>query len=616
MSKGKINKAATALLWAILIILGIILGTQYLFPDSLLTPQEKKEQNFALLISPEIVNSGETLCILAASEASIKDARIAIIGPAGNLPATKIRSGGGPPFWWCAEAKLTQEGTYTVSLAQGGKFLVTRELRVPTAKSASRRGREVWKIVGEWNRGSENLYSAWIDSLFHYADENSSWKALHEVTRDSQQNVLYNSLSLGEDDAGRNTSILMEPDCADAPYFLRAYFAWKMGLPFGFHKCTRGSLEKAPTCQKWLSNIALSGSKSETQAFVSLLHLIMNVIHSGTARTLLEDEHSDYYPLSLTRNNLRPGAVFADPYGHTLVIVRWIPQTAGHPGQLLAIDAQPDGTIGLKRFWPGNFLFNTREVIGSPGFKAFRPIIQAKNQWRPMTNEEITGSPDYGNFSLEQKNMASDEFYDIMERLINPEPLDPVTAFHDLFAAFHEQLLTRVLSLANAEDYKKAHPGEIIPIPDEEAAVFQSGGLWEDYSTPNRDMRLLIAMDTLLKFPNKIIRSPQSFKFPEKKSQEQAKQELEELEQKWAKEMTIIYTKTDGTKQTLSAEEILERKEALEMAYNPNDCIEIRWGAPEGSKELASCRRRAPPSQQKKMKALRHWFRERLRPPT
>jgi hypothetical protein len=68
--------------------------------------------------------------------------------------------------------------------------------------------------------------------------------------------------------------------------------------------------------------------------------------------------------------------------------------------------------------------------------------------------------------------------------------------------------------------------------------------------------------------------------------------------------------------QTLTIEEILKRKEAFEMAYNPNDCVEIRWGAPDGSEELSSCRRRAPASQQEKMRSLRHWFRERLRPPT
>ena len=60
---------------------------------------------------------------------------------------------------------------------------------------------------------------------------------------------------------------------------------------------------------------------------------------------------------------------------------------------------------------------------------------------------------------------------------------------------------------------------------------------------------------------------------------------------------------------------LVERMEALEMAYNPNDCIEVRWGAPEGSAERATCKRAAPRSHRRKMKRYRPWFHERRRPP-
>jgi hypothetical protein len=52
------------------------------------------------------------------------------------------------------------------------------------------------------------------------------------------------------------------------------------------------------------------------------------------------------------------------------------------------------------------------------------------------------------------------------------------------------------------------------------------------------------------------------------------------------------------------------------MAYNPNDCPEIRWGAPEGSAERSACRRQAPPYQKKTMQDVRKWFAQRLHPPT
>ena len=572
-------------------------------------------RDLALLTSPQVVRLGKDVRVLAASELDLPGAELMIAGPSGRLDIANSRSGGGPPFWWSAKARIIEEGVYTAVLVQKNKRLVSHEFEVPAPRSETSGSRGIWPTERKWDRGAENLYSAWLESLFQDAGEDASWKALHAVTQDRDKNILHNHLSLGEDDAGERTAVIMEPDCADAPFFLRAYFAWKMRLPFGFHRCTRGNLGRAPQCQEWSSNSIGAGPRGEVQAFNSFLRLLLDAIHSGTARTPLEAEDSDYYPVALTREDLRPGVVFADPYGHTLVLVQWLPQTAGRPGQVFAIDAQPDGTIGFRRFWRGNFLFNTADVIGDPGFKAFRPIIQIAGKWRPMTNAEIRESPDYANFSLQQKDMESSEFYDIMDRVINPEPLDPETAFHDLFTAFHQQLVTRLLSVANSEEYKAAHPGIVIPMPSG-PAVFQDLGLWEDFSTPNRDMRLLIAMDVLLDFPQKFLRSPKSYKYPPDKTPEQILKELDGLQQKWAREMSIDYTRSDGTLWTLIVGEILERKEALEMAYNPNDCAEVRWGAPEGSVELSTCRRRAPGSQQEKMKSLRHWFHERRRPPT
>jgi hypothetical protein len=47
------------------------------------------------------------------------------------------------------------------------------------------------------------------------------------------------------------------------------------------------------------------------------------------------------------------------------------------------------------------------------------------------------------------------------------------------------------------------------------------------------------------------------------------------------------------------------------MAYNPNDCAELRWGAPENSQEASTCKRHAASAQRAKMTNYRSWFRER-----
>ena len=66
----------------------------------------------------------------------------------------------------------------------------------------------------------------------------------------------------------------------------------------------------------------------------------------------------------------------------------------------------------------------------------------------------------------------------------------------------------------------------------------------------------------------------------------------------------------------LTLDDIFKRTAAFEMGYNPNDGAEVRWGAPEGSAELSTCRRHAPAYQVERMKAMRVWFVKRLHPAT
>ena len=137
-------------------------------------------------------------------------------------------------------------------------------------------------------------------------------------------------------------------------------------------------------------------------------------------------------------------------------------------------------------------------------------------------------------------------------------------------------------------------PGTVIPMPSSAAGIFQAGGQWEDFSTPNRDLRLLIAMDAVLDFPDLVARSPEDFNISEVVSPEQVKKKLQSVLDKKVSELSISYTRSDGSQQKLTIAEILKRRDAFEMAYNPNDGIEIRWGAPENSEERATCRRHAP----------------------
>lgn len=569
----------------------------------------------ALLVSPKNPLPGQVFRVLAVGGKSIRKARIVVSGLSGSVESRKSRNGDGLPFWRIDEFEAGSAGKYKVTLITNKKTVTNLEFSISVKPPLQPSG-VIWKTGRGWGSETEALYSAWINALFYDEGERSSWSALHEVTQNKDRNFLYNHLSLGEDDPAEKNRVIMKPDCADNPFSLRAYFAWKLGLPFGYHECDRGYLGRPPKTGRWITNETASTKAHPVLAFNAFLRRMMDGVHSGTARTALNDENSDYYPVSLTRNALRPGVVFADPYGHTLMLVRWVPQSSDHPGVLLSVDAQPDGTVGIKRFWKGNFLFTTTDVIGDPGFKAFRPIIMKGNQPRQLKNEELSAKSGLIPFSFQQQGMTADVFYHTMERNINPKPLDPETALLDLIQALHEQLMVRITSVSNGEAYLKSHPGAVIAMPGRPAGIFQATGQWEDFSTPSRDLRLLIAMDAVLDFPDKIVRSPEDFKISKLRSIEQVRKKLEDFLAGKLSELSITYTRTNGTKQTLTIAEILKRRKEFEMAYNPNDGIEIRWGAPENSEERSTCHRHVPTDQLEKMRSFRVWFQKRLHPPT
>ncbi len=569
----------------------------------------------ALLVLPKNPSPGKTFRILATGGKKILKSKIIVTGASGTTESVKSKTGEEFPFWRIDDFNGLAAGKYKVTLTEDNKEVSNLEITISPMESINPTSM-VWKTLRGWDSSMEEVYSAWINALFKDCSEQASWPALHEVTRNKDQNFLYNYLSFGEDDVNGKNVLIMQPDCADNPFYLRAYFAWKLGLPFGYHVCDSGTLERSPRTGQWITNEITSSKTNPVLAFNSFLRMVMNGVQSGTARTALDDETSDYYPVPLKADALRPGIVFADPYGHTLILVGHVPQTNKHPGLLLSVDAQPDGTVGIKRFWKGNFLFNTSGVIGEPGFKAFRPISFKRGVLTPLKNKDLTETSGFVPFSIQQKKMGTDVFYHTMERIINPEPLDPEAALLDLIQALHEQLLVRITSVANGEAYFKLHPGSVIPMPSSAAGIFLAGGQWEDFSTPNRDLRLLIAMDAVLGFPDLVARSPEDFSISGHSSPDQVKKKLQEILDRKGSELSVSYTRTDGSLQKLTINEILKRRDAFEMAYNPNDGIEIRWGAPENSNERATCRRHAPSSQLEKMKSVRTWFNKRLHPPT
>jgi hypothetical protein len=605
-------------------------------------------KGFAMLATPSAPWKGAPLRVLAVSEDAV-EGDLALYSPDGAVAATAPARRGGPPYFWLAEVTEPAPGAWTARLTlsaeQDGCKALTTEVAVrksaPGGPGPSQTS--VWPLRAKWNRETEDLYSAWIEALFDAPlDASPSWPALHEVLRDPSRNLLHNHLGLREDEKG----LVIKPDCADLPYFLRAYFAFKLGLPFGYSKCTRGGKGKPPQCLAWwniekrepppepktakapepglfdgLFGAGAPPEKPKPKALGPVVafgeyvsETVANSVHSGTGRPPATSDNTDYYSVPLTEATLRPGTVYHDPYGHILVIVRRVPQTADAAGLILAVDGQPDGTVARKRFWRGNFLFAQNAALGSPGFKRFRPIVKGKSGLKRLTNAEIAKSADYGDFSLEQSGMGVEEFYDRMDDVMSPSPLDPERALLTAIDALDEQVRARVTSVENGRKFHQKGGGEVA-MPDG-PSIFETTGAWEDFATPSRDLRLLIAIDVVRGFPERVARRPERYAMPSQKPVQNVKADLESRLESELAARKFAYTRSDGSEWTLTLGDVVRRSADLEVAYNVNDCVEVRWGASAGSDEIKTCVRRAPEAQRQKMASTyRAWFSERRRPP-
>src|ERR1700722_19683379 len=207
----------------------------------------------SVLPSPFAPWKGAPLRVMVVTEKPLQGV-LSLIAPDGRVAAKSPARPGGAPYSWFAQVAEPAAGTWHATLALDHATAecnsITRDITVsarkpeplPTPSGA------FWQVRNSWNSTTESLFSAWIEKLFDAPpDQDLSWKAWHEVLRDRSRNFLYNYLGRGED----NPQTGLRPDCADFAYFLRAYFAYKMGLPFGYSNCSRGMGGKPPRCYQW-----------------------------------------------------------------------------------------------------------------------------------------------------------------------------------------------------------------------------------------------------------------------------------------------------------------------------------------------------------------------------
>ncbi len=390
-------------------------------------------------------------------------------------------------------------------------------------------------------------------------------------------------------------------DCADLPYLLRAYFAWKNSLPFSFATAVR-PLGWSRDIRYTAHGNAVSQRRDLVETPIDIRRALPQItgISSAVYRTPPSSSGAllpDHYPVAITRESIKPGTIIYDPNGHVAVVYK-----VGDDGRIHYIDTHPDNSLtrgvygrkfaratpsmgaGFKRWRPVRLLDARRNSDGT--YTGGRIDLAADRQLSDWSDEQFYGTvhPRSGRWQDGRFVIAGAtlDYYDFVRfRLASANfRFDPVAETRAMVKALCEDLSARV-DAVDAGIASRPQP-ERLPVN-----IYGTEGDWETYSTPSRDARLKTAFkelrDEIVRFLTlSAERSPQIGYDGPNLPAALASAYLAEAEA-----CRITYSDSDGRPRTLRFEEI--RSRLFAMSFDPHHCVERRWGATRAD-ELASCK--------------------------
>jgi cell wall-associated NlpC family hydrolase len=182
----------------------------------------KQGEDAHIFFSPEAPHVGQPLRVVATVGEDPGAAQVTLVAPDGSLLRPSSGRFGGPPYGFVVTLNSPQAGPWMAMVGEGESVRACGRVEVGE-RARPRRGSAdaAWRVERAWSPALEDLYAVFVESLFsHSMEGDPTWKDLHSLLRDADRNILFDHLGHGEEMA-----LKMQPDCADLPYFLRAYFA-------------------------------------------------------------------------------------------------------------------------------------------------------------------------------------------------------------------------------------------------------------------------------------------------------------------------------------------------------------------------------------------------------
>jgi hypothetical protein len=403
--------------------------------------------------------------------------------------------------------------------------------------------------------------------------------------------------------------VYFKSDCADLPYVLRAYFAWKRGLPFSYASSVEPRGHSRDIRYSRYGNEVTSRSDvlSGSVTGYGLMETLRDSISSAYYRIPPDVEspyEPDHYSPAIRPKSIRAGTLIYDPNGHVAIIYRIDPD-----GRIHYLDAHPDNSLTRG-------LYDLRFVRASPpmgaGFKNWRPlrlvnytrradgalsggrmVLSANAAIADYSEEQYFGNGPHpwdnskwamGGFRLNGELM---NYYDFVRAKLGGGTLqfNPVKEVADMIDSNCADLHYRAdaVNVAIAAGIQNREQPGRLPFN-----IYGTDGDWEIYSTPSRDARLKTAFKELRDQTQRFVEMYERGGDPHLVyTGSDLVGDLIATYQAHAARCSISYSKSDGTQVSLTYE--AARQRLFLMSFDPYHCIEHRWGAVDPT-ELGSCR--------------------------
>lgn len=395
-------------------------------------------------------------------------------------------------------------------------------------------------------------------------------------------------------------------DCADLPYMLRAYYAWKNGLPFS-HQSAMLSGDGPGTDIRYSMSGNTVAARRDVRTGINAVHFIrsLGMVSTGMYRhpaaAGAQPYHTDHYSPAITRQSIRPGTVVYDVNGHVTIVYK---VTAD--GRVLTLAAHPDQSLS-RSYYGMNFL-RTPAGMGT-GFKNWRPIRLVdyrRGRDGVLYGGRIVATPDaeIPDFSLAQYEgtqilnfhhwyapifeHGGDKltYYEWVRASLSTGGLRyrPVHEFRAMLGALCQDIKARHHAVQLAIRSGIQNRPQPARLPDN---IYGTTGAWETYSTPSRDARLKTSFKETHDLVRRLLEMRAAGDPKLAYDGTDLAGDLLAAFEEESRSCEITYRNSAGRPVRLDLEDVMNR--LWDMSFDPYHCIERRWGA-RTPEELASCR--------------------------